>query len=95
MNNKKIIRLSLFFLALMVTISCTSSCAKDINAEDLKKMTGEDARLLIVDTRTEYEYKLGHIPKAINISEAKFYMLDTLLPKEKDTPLVFYCRGTG
>jgi rhodanese-related sulfurtransferase len=91
----RIIRLFLFIVVLMVTASCGPSQANDISAEELKKMISEDTRLLVVDTRTEFEYRLGHIPKAINISEEKFYMIETLLPKEKDTPLVFYCRGVG
>jgi rhodanese-related sulfurtransferase len=91
----RIIKLFLFIVALMVTASCGPSQANDINAEELKKMISEDTRLLVIDTRTEFEYRLGHIPKAINISEEKFYMIETLLPKEKDTPLVFYCRGIG
>jgi rhodanese-related sulfurtransferase len=91
----RIIKLFLFIVVLMVTASCGPSQANDISAEELKKMISEDTRLLVVDTRTEFEYRLGHIPKAINISEEKFYMIETLLPKEKDTPLVFYCRGVG
>jgi rhodanese-related sulfurtransferase len=90
-----IIKLFLSIVVLIITASCGPSQANDINAEELKKMISENTQLLIVDTRTEYEYKLGHISKAINISQEKFYMLETLLPKEKDTPLVFYCRGTG
>ena len=91
----KIIKLFLSIVILMITFSCGPANANNINAEELKKMISENTRLLIVDTRTEYEYKLGRIPKAINISQEKFYMLETLLPKEKDTPIVFYCRGSG
>lgn len=85
----------LFIVVLMITAFCGPTYAKDVNTEELKKLMSENTRLLVVDTRTEYEYKQSHIPKAINISQAKFYMLETLLPKEKDTPIVFYCRGTG
>ena len=91
----KIVKLLLSIIVLLVAASCGPANANDVNAEELKKMMSEDTRLLVVDTRTEYEYKLGHIPKAINISQDKFYMLETLLPKEKDTPIAFYCRGVG
>ena len=91
----RITKLFLSIVILMVTFSCGPANANDVNAEELKKMMSEDTRLLVVDTRTEFEYKLGRIPKAINISQEKFYMLDTLLPTEKDTPIVFYCRGVG
>lgn len=89
------VKLFLSIIILTNVFSCGPSRANDINAEELKKMMREDTQFLVVDTRTEYEYKLGHIPKAINISQEKFYMLETLLPKEKDTPIVFYCRGVG
>jgi rhodanese-related sulfurtransferase len=91
----KIIKFFLSIIILLVAASCGPANANDVNAEELKKMMSENTRLLVVDTRTEYEYKLGHIPKAINISQDKFYMLETLLPSEKDTPIVFYCRGVG
>jgi rhodanese-related sulfurtransferase len=91
----KIIKLFLSIFILMVTASCGPANANDVNIDELRKMMSENTRLLVVDTRTEFEYKLGHIPKAINISQEKFYMLETLLPKEKDTPIVFYCRGVG
>ena len=91
----KIIKLCLSIIVLIVTFSCGPANANDVNADELRKMMSENTRLLVVDTRTEFEYQLGHIPKAINISQEKFYMLETLLPKEKDTPIVFYCRGTG
>jgi rhodanese-related sulfurtransferase len=91
----QIIKLCLSIVALMIAASCGPAYANDINAEELNKLMIENTKLFVVDTRTEYEYQQGHIPKAINISQEKFYMLETLLPKEKDTPLVFYCRGTG
>jgi rhodanese-related sulfurtransferase len=91
----KIVKLFLSVCILMATFSCGSANANDVNAEELRKMMSENTRLFVVDTRTEFEYRLGHIPKAINISQEKFYMLDSLLPAEKDTPIVFYCRGVG
>jgi predicted sulfurtransferase len=91
----RIVKLFLSILILLVAASCGPSDANNVNAEELKTMMSENPRLLVVDTRTEYEYKLGRMPKAINISQEKFYMLETLLPKEKDTPIVFYCGGVG
>lgn len=84
-----------FIILIMITMSCNTSWASDITAEELKNLISENPRLFIVDTRTEFEFKQGHIPKAINISQEKFYALNTLLPEEKDTPIVFYCRGVG
>jgi phage shock protein E len=93
--SEKIIKLFLLVLLLLNTVSCGVSETKDISTGELKKRINEDAGLLIVDNRSEYEYRHGHIPKAINIPQDKIRLLGTLLPKEKDTPLVFYCRGTS
>lgn len=82
-----------FMIPIVIIMSCTISLASDINAEELKNLISENPGLLIIDTRTEFEFKQGHIPKAINISQEKFYTLNTLLPEEKSTPIVFYCRG--
>ncbi|HVN97929.1 MAG TPA: rhodanese-like domain-containing protein [Syntrophorhabdaceae bacterium] len=91
----RIVRGFFFILLFIFALSCRLAYANDIEAEELKKMMSRDTKLVVVDTRTEYEYSLGHIPGAINISQEKFRMLDALLPKEKDRPLVFYCRGVG
>jgi rhodanese-related sulfurtransferase len=68
---------------------------KVINAEELKKMMDDKVPFLLVDNRTEYEYRDVHIPGAINISQEKFRFLDKLLPEDKAFPIVFYCRGSG
>jgi rhodanese-related sulfurtransferase len=85
----------LFSIILLAVLASCEPDALQINAETLKKMMSENGRLVILDTRTEQEYQRGHIPKAINITETMFHTLDAYLPKEKDTPLVFYCRGVG
>ncbi len=91
----KLARSFSFMVLIVITISCTTSWASNITAEELKNLMSENPKLFIVDTRTEFEFKQGHIPKAINISQEKFYALNTLLPEAKDTPIVFYCRGVG
>lgn len=80
---------------LLSAISCVSPDVRVISADELKKIMSEIAGVVIIDNRTVYEYKQGRIPGAINISQEKFRSLDTLLPKDKDTPIVFYCRGVG
>jgi rhodanese-related sulfurtransferase len=91
----KIMKLLLCILFLSITVSCVAPDIRVIEADELKKVMNSDARPIIIDNRTEYEFKQGRIPGAINISQEKFRILDTLLPKEKDTPIVFYCRGVG
>ncbi|MBA4391033.1 MAG: rhodanese-like domain-containing protein [Syntrophus sp. (in: bacteria)] len=91
----KIIKLFFCMVLLLSTASCLAPDAGVIDADELKKIMSADAGLVIIDNRTEYEYQQGRIPGAINISQEKFRILDKLLPKEKDTPIVFYCRGVG
>lgn len=85
---------------IVMTFSSFLSCAlsqdlKSLSAEELKKMIDEGVKMSIVDTRNENEYIEGHIPHAILIPQEKFDVIETLLPKDKDMPIVFYCRGYG
>ncbi|HEX2966758.1 MAG TPA: rhodanese-like domain-containing protein [Syntrophorhabdaceae bacterium] len=89
-------RLPLLIIASAFLAFCGSSKAQEVTTEELRAMMDrQTGSLLIVDTRTEFEYKQGRIPGSINISEEKFYNLDALLPPEKNTKLVFYCGGAG
>jgi rhodanese-related sulfurtransferase len=68
---------------------------KDLKAEEVKKLIDAKAKMLLVDARTRQEYHEGHIPTAVNIPPENVYGIDRLLPKDKSTLLVFYCRGIG
>jgi len=81
---------------LMITYCIASADAiKIIGADELKKLMDAKKQIVLVDARTEQEFAEGHIPTAINIPPEKVNGIDTLLPKIKTVPLVFYCRGTG
>lgn len=67
----------------------------DIDIKELKKLMEKEKRLFVADNRTSMEYTMGHIPGAILIPQEEFQRIASLLPKEKDSPLVFYCRGYG
>jgi rhodanese-related sulfurtransferase len=89
---------TLFFL--LAAVFLISSCASkrdlpDLSAEELKKMMDGNPGVIVVDTRTPMEYARGHIPRSLFVPEDKFFALELMLPKTKDTPLVFYCRGFG
>jgi rhodanese-related sulfurtransferase len=68
---------------------------KNINAGELKAMLDKKTKMLVVDARPGTEYSQGHIPKAVNIPPEKVGIISALLPKNKKTPIVFYCRGAG
>jgi rhodanese-related sulfurtransferase len=88
------------FLLLLVAAVLVCSCGSkrdlpDLSAEELKKMMEGGLIPVVIDTRTQLEYARGRIPGSLFVPEEKFYALELLLPKAKDTPLVFYCRGFG
>jgi rhodanese-related sulfurtransferase len=68
---------------------------RTIDAEELKKIMDAKKRVTVVDARTEKEFRDGHVPSAINIPPEKVKTITTLLPKDKNSLIVFYCRGTG
>jgi len=68
---------------------------KSITADELKEMIDKKKKMVLIDTRTGLEYSQGHIPEAVNIPPEKLGVIGTLLPKNKKTLIVFYCRGVG
>ena len=76
-----------------VTACAQSSNFTDLTAEDVKKWIDQPEKVLIVDVRTEKEYREAHIPTAINIPAWQFKSFRNLLPQDKSLPIVFYCRG--
>jgi len=83
-------------LVLIVSlVSCGPEGYKEVKADELKKLIDSGGAVLIVDNRNEYEYGRGHIPKAVNMPQERLFALDSLLPKDKTFPIVFYCTGYG
>jgi len=86
----------LLFLAITLLCSCGfKRDFPDLSAEELKKMLDGNSGVIVIDTRTPTEYARGRIPRSQLVTEDKFFALELMLPKEKDIPLVFYCRGFG
>ena len=85
----------LLALLMLAFQACDPTGINNLNADELKKLINSGEKLLIVDTRSEYEYTQGHIPKAILISQEKVSIAYRFLPDNKDIILVFYCRGAG
>lgn len=64
-----------------------------IDKAGLKKLMAEKKNLVIVDARPVSRYDESHIPGAIVMPAAAFDKQVDKLPKDKSTPLVFYCVG--
>jgi rhodanese-related sulfurtransferase len=50
---------------------------------------------LLVDARSPREFAQAHILGAVNIPAERTRAEAARLPRHKDTPIVFYCRGVG
>ena len=57
-----------------------------------KQIEGNAA--LVVDSRPKKaNYDKGYIPSAISIPDSEFEKLQGRLPRDNNTPLIFYCEG--
>ena len=84
------------FLIVALLLASIAACAQSSNfnnltAEDVKKRI--EQKVLIVDARTEKEYRQSHIPTAINIPPSQYTLIQNHLPQDKSLPIIFYCRG--
>jgi rhodanese-related sulfurtransferase len=50
---------------------------------------------LLVDARPPAEYERAHIVSAINVPAERTQAEAARLPRDKRTPIIFYCRGAG
>ncbi len=86
----------LLLLLAATTVTAQPRAVTDLTAEELQQLRAQTVDVLIIDVRTAREFYDGHIVGAINISSQasnQFRSLSLLLPKDKEIPLVFYCRG--
>ncbi|TBV82675.1 MAG: rhodanese-like domain-containing protein [Desulfobulbaceae bacterium] len=87
-----------FILTTLLILAATASAVmaqgpNNISSEELRQRLTQPQLSVVIDTRTEREYRRGHIPGASNIPPTSFINIAELLPKNKNTPLVFYCRN--
>jgi rhodanese-related sulfurtransferase len=91
-------RIKIFLIIALLLTSTLAACTQssnftDLTPEELKKRIDQPEKVLIVDVRTEKEYRQAHIPTAINIPSLQFKSIRNLLPQDKLMPIIFYCRG--
>ncbi len=80
-------------LVLTMAVGAQAQGIKNLSAEELKGRLDQPGKIVVVDTRTVGEYRQGHISGAVNIPPESFDRIAVHLPKERNVPLVFYCRG--
>ncbi len=82
-------------LPFLLIASCDPTNIRNVSSEELKKMIDGGQKFILVDTRSDLEYRQGTIQGAINIPQEKFAAIEESLPRDKDAPLIFFCRGYG
>jgi rhodanese-related sulfurtransferase len=89
-------KIAVFFFCSLLLLTASIAVAQDfknISTDELKEKIAKKENILIVDTRTSQEYMSGHLPTAINIAPPQFRFIENQLPKDKNIPIAFYCRG--
>jgi rhodanese-related sulfurtransferase len=66
-----------------------------VTAEQVKSRVEGKKKVVVIDSRTPEEYQEGHIPGAVNIPPDQMKTETARLPKDRKTPMIFYCRGVG
>lgn len=88
-----------FFLFLLGFLLLTSTAVMAqfpvISAKDVKTRMAGKQKVVLIDVRPADEYRAGHIPGAIDIYAENMKAEASRLPKDKSTPIIFYCRGAG
>ncbi len=86
----------LFFSVLLVLCSSAAFAQYPVvSAEQVQSWLKGKQKVVLVDARPAEEYKEAHIPRAINIPADRVRAEAGKLPKDKGTPIIFYCRGEG
>jgi rhodanese-related sulfurtransferase len=90
-------RVFLLFLSGFMFLSSSAAFAQFpiVSAEEVKSWMEGKRTVVLIDSRLPDEYQTGHIPGAINIPAERMKDEAARLPKDKTTPIIFYCRGAG
>jgi len=62
-----------------------------MQASELLKRIESNTAPVVVDTRSEFEFKRGHIPGAINAPVRKILLNRATLPQDKQREMVVHC----
>ena len=66
----------------------------EIKTDELAEMVEDKDSLLLIDARPGKRYAAGHMPGAVSLDVASYKeKAASVLPKDKDKLLVFYCGG--
>ncbi|HWR88465.1 MAG TPA: rhodanese-like domain-containing protein [Acidiferrobacterales bacterium] len=66
---------------------------QSVSGAHIKKLIDDKASVMLVDARPKRVFDKGAIPTAVNIPDSEFDKHVDKLPRDKATPLIFYCGG--
>ena len=84
-------KLALLFSALNLIIGCSSTEKTHISQTELLQLIESGKAPVIIDVRSDYEFKTSHVPDAKHISFWKAFSTDELDDYPPDELLVLYC----
>ena len=89
------IKIFLIFALLLASVAALAQNYNitNLTVDEVKKQIDQPGKVLLVDTRTEEEYRQAHILTAVNIPPSQFTSIGKHLPQDKSLPIIFYCRG--
>jgi rhodanese-related sulfurtransferase len=67
----------------------------EVSADQVHAALVAKPAAVVVDARSAQEYEQAHIPGAISLPAERTKAEAARLPRDRRTPLVFYCRGPG
>jgi rhodanese-related sulfurtransferase len=89
-------KMLLFLSGFILLISTVASAQVPVvTAEEVRSWIDGKKKFVLIDARPAEEYQQGHIAGAINIPPDRMKTEASVLPKDKATALIFYCRGAG
>ena len=86
--------IGLFIFAALLTSTAFAQFPV-VSADDVSQWMRGKQKVVLIDSRLTEEYEQAHLPGAISIPAERMKLESKKLPRDKATPLIFYCRGAG
>jgi rhodanese-related sulfurtransferase len=64
-----------------------------VSVEYVARQLEANAAVLIDSRPKKSKYDKGYVPSAISLPDSEFEKLQGRLPRDENTPLIFYCEG--
>lgn len=89
---KKLLLLTLFFTASLITQAQVEPQSSILNAPTFKDSISQK-KVQLIDVRTPQEYQEGHIPEAVNIDFFSENFAKDFQKFDKKQPIYIYCKS--